>query len=436
MKRNNRITLLQNAAIRRIQALVLVALAAIPAAQAQQNDQRLNRAITDGKAFRKVATTAPSFRDLLARRKAAVKQFRAIPTEALQPVTLKAFAVAEQRAGTRHVIIREHQYLNDSGYNNGGFDLGIGTPDHVIAAIAGDLADSYVTQAALLDVPIDSLAINIRQTNQSIKDWGLDYTIFIDSPASTEALERLRVLAEQNSPLYQFSIRAHQVNTVLEYTKSADELAIPPTYQPGLREFIEWETRKNEANKQLREGGIRPDRSRFGGYAFDYPYSRANESTPFQTESFLSPDGPTAFVNPSTGVVVLQVRHHRVYQDHPLVFGGNDLGPTGVESHIGLLGSCFTHVAEGVAAKGRIPLDTLKVSLTAQLDPRSGRKGYEQVPLYPTDIKMRVIISSPKEEAVIRQLVEDTERSCPIYNLVVNAQRITGRIERVTAKQK
>ena len=55
------------------------------------------------------------------------------------------------------------------------------------------------------------------------------------------------LLAEQNSPLYQFSIRAHKVNTVLEYHKSADELVIPPTYQPGLREFIEWETRKGEA---------------------------------------------------------------------------------------------------------------------------------------------------------------------------------------------
>ena len=135
-------------------------------------------------------------------------------------------------------------------------------------------------------------------------------------------------------------------------------------------------------------------------------------------------------------MVVLQVRHHRVLQDHPAFLGGNDLGPTGVESHIGLLGSCFTHVAEGTAARHRIPLDTLKVSLTATLDPRAGRQGFENTPLYPTDINMRVIISSPREEAAIRQLVEDTEKGCPIYNLVVNAQKITGRFKRVTAKIK
>lgn len=422
--------------MKRILLSTIIAGAALTAALAQQNDQRLNRAITDADYFHKAVQTAPGFRDLLTRRQKAVAAFRSIPTEALQPITIKAFAVAEQRAGTRHVIIREHQYLNDSGYNNGGFDLGIGTPDHVAAAIAGDLIDSYLTQAAIQGIAIDSLAINIKQTKQSIKDWGLDYTIFIDSPASDDTLEQLRQLAEQHSPLYQFSIRAHKINTVVEYSKSADSLVIPPTYQPGLREFIEWETRKGEALRQLRDKHIKTDRSRFGGYAYDYPYSRANEFTPFNTESFLRPDGPSAFINPSTGVVVLQVRHHRVYQDHPAIFGGNDLGPTAVESHIGLLGSCFTHVAEGTAARQRIPLDTLKVSLTAQFDPRAGRKGYEQTPLYPTDITMRVVVSSPREEAVIRKLVDDTERGCPIYNLIANAQKLTGRISRVTAKNK
>ena len=422
--------------IRRIFLATIIARAAVSTALAQQNDQRLNRAVTDATWFRKAAKSSPSFRDLLARRKKAVKLFRAIPTDALQPVTIRAFATAEQRAGTRHVIIREHEYFNDSGYNNGGYDFGIGTPDHVIAAIAGDLIDSYVTQAAIKGIAIDSLAINIKQTGHSLQDWGLDYTIYIDSPAPDEKLEALRLSAEQNSPLYQFSIRANNVRTVVEYHQSAENLEIPPTYQPGLREFIEWETRKGEANRKLRESGQRPDRSKFGGYAYDYPYSRANRFTPAQTDSYLSPDGPSAFINPSTGVTVLQVRHHRVLQDHPQLFGGNDLGPTAVESHIGLLGSCFTHVAEGTAARNRIPVDTINVALTAQLDPRAGRKGYEAVPLYPTDIEMRVVISSPREEAVIRQLVEDTEHGCPIYNLVTNAQKISGRIERVKAKNK
>ena len=154
--------------MKRLILSAVIASATLTGALAQQNDQRLNKAITDNAYFQKAWKSAPSFRDLLKRRKAAVNQFRAIPTAALQPITIRAFATAEQRAGTRHVIIREHQYLNDSGYNNGGFDLGIGTPDHVIAAIAGDIIDSYVTQAAIKGVAIDSLAINIKQTGHSL----------------------------------------------------------------------------------------------------------------------------------------------------------------------------------------------------------------------------------------------------------------------------
>ena len=50
--------------------------------------------------------------------------------------------------------------------------------------------------------------------------------------------------------------------------------------------------------------------------------------------------------------------------------------------------------------------------------------------------EMRVVISSPRSEAEIRQLVADTERGCPIYNLVTNAQKIKGGIKRVIAKNK
>jgi hypothetical protein len=49
---------------------------------------------------------------------------------------------------------------------------------------------------------------------------------------------------------------------------------------------------------------------------------------------------------------------------------------------------------------------------------------------------MRVVISSPRSEAEIRQLVADTERGCPIYNLVTNAQKIKGGIKRVIANNK
>lgn len=407
--------------------------------QAQHNDQRLNRAITDKEQFKNAVSTAPTLRDLLRQRKNAVNQFLAIPTEYIQPIVLKAFATAEQRAGTRHVLIREFGYLNDSAFNNGGFDLGIGTPDHMHAAIAGDLADSFITQAALLNIPIDSLSINFQDNLKDITNWDFHYTVYIDSPAGDEELAKLKEAAEANSPLFQFTLGERDVEVELELKKSPKNIVIPPTYQPGLRDFLKWETKKIKDSKRT---GIRT-----GG---DYPYSRVNEFTSYPKDSYIenadassdgtlpyttSPTGVvshgiTAMVNPA-GPIMLQVRHHRILQDRPAFLGGSDLGPTALESQLGLLGSCFVHVLEGNAARHEIAVDTIRVQITGDWDLRAGRPGFEEVKPYPTNIKMRVQIASPETLDRVKYLISETERNCPIYNLLKHKQTIVGRIKRV-----
>ena len=64
--------------MKRLILSAVIASATLTGALAQQNDQRLNKAITDKGYFQKAWKSAPSFRDLLKRRKAAVNQFRAI----------------------------------------------------------------------------------------------------------------------------------------------------------------------------------------------------------------------------------------------------------------------------------------------------------------------------------------------------------------------
>ena len=88
--------------MKRIILSTIIATATVSVAVAQQNDQRINKAVTDASWYNKAVKSAPSFRDFLKRRKAAVNNWLAIPTSALQPITIKAFATAEQRAGTRH----------------------------------------------------------------------------------------------------------------------------------------------------------------------------------------------------------------------------------------------------------------------------------------------------------------------------------------------
>ena len=95
------------------------------------------------------------------------------------------------------------------------------------------------------------------------------------------------LLAEQNSPLYQFSIRAHKVNTVLEYHKSADELVIPPTYQPGLREFIDTDARNHQQSAQ--RGRDTPVGGRHGeGLSYLQPHNqRTGDKRPHKASDGL-----------------------------------------------------------------------------------------------------------------------------------------------------
>ncbi|MER7786691.1 OsmC family protein [Streptomyces sp. NPDC097640] len=129
-----------------------------------------------------------------------------------------------------------------------------------------------------------------------------------------------------------------------------------------------------------------------------------------------------------SGVRRIRIRHHQILSDSPPDFAGYDLGPASPEIQLGVLSSCLTHIFLIQAADLRIPLDSLEVEVQADQDPRAGQPGFEQVPIYPHNISYTVHITSPATGARIRELHETVERKCPIYNLLVNPQSVTGRV--------
>ncbi|KAK1177185.1 OsmC family protein [Streptomyces sp. NBS 14/10] len=129
-----------------------------------------------------------------------------------------------------------------------------------------------------------------------------------------------------------------------------------------------------------------------------------------------------------SGVRRIRIRHHQILSDSPPDFAGYDLGPASPEIQLGVLSSCLTHIFLIQAADLRIPLDSLEVEVRADQDPRAGAPGFEQVPIYPHNISYTVHITSPATKARIRELHETVERKCPIYNLLINPQHITGRV--------
>jgi uncharacterized OsmC-like protein len=130
-----------------------------------------------------------------------------------------------------------------------------------------------------------------------------------------------------------------------------------------------------------------------------------------------------------SGIRRIRIRDFQVVTDSPPDFAGYDLGPSSPELQLGVLGSCLTHSYLIQAALLQVPVETLEVELSGRLDPRSGRPGFEEVPVYPHDLSYIVHIVSSASEADIARLKAEVERFCPILNLLKQPQSIRAEID-------
>ncbi|SRR5579883_3055823 len=129
-----------------------------------------------------------------------------------------------------------------------------------------------------------------------------------------------------------------------------------------------------------------------------------------------------------SGVRRIRIRDFQIISDSDYDFAGYNLGPSSPELQLGTLSSCLTHVFLIHAAQRNVPLNSLEVEISAQIDPRSGQPGFENVPVYPHNITYTVHLDSPASAEEITALHEAVERACPILNLLINPQQINGTV--------
>lgn len=129
-----------------------------------------------------------------------------------------------------------------------------------------------------------------------------------------------------------------------------------------------------------------------------------------------------------SGIRRIRIRQHQVISDSPSDFAGYDLGPASPELLLGSLSSCLTHIFLIQASDLQIPLDSLEVEVQGLQDPRAGRPGYEDTPIYPHDIQYRVEIESPAAPKQIAELYAAVQRACPVLQLLNRPQTITGQV--------
>jgi uncharacterized OsmC-like protein len=157
-------------------------------------------------------------------------------------------------------------------------------------------------------------------------------------------------------------------------------------------------------------------------------------------EATTNDTGPTilrasARAEGRSGIRRIRIRDFQVISDSGPDLAGYNLGPSSPELQLGVLGSCLTHVFLIQAALRNVPLDSLDVEVTGQIDHRAGQPGYEDVPVYPHNISYTVHLVSEASQEEIAALHEAVERACPILNLLVNPQQINGTIVHTSADQ-
>ena len=318
----------------------------------------------------KLEQNAPSLRDHLKKRKVALEAWNALTDKELKPVTITANVVAKNRSGVRELRVREFHYIGDCGYTHGGQDSGVDTPTTAQAVFASDLADSYLNQAALLGIDIDSLTIEIHgrpdkePTGRVSYPRNFLYTIYIDSPASDAELEKLAQLAEQNSVVATLVKQAVTPQLTIDHKWSPREKKVEGATLEGLREYIhgkrqailasraKWEALKNDTTAQRRN----------------------RERSTVKRE----PRGPWVKVFPN-GVRQLTVNDkYLILHDNPEYLGGTNVGMTSIEGVLGILGTCITHISLGQAAELDLDVDSVSLTVQAEWNPVAGRKGHEK----------------------------------------------------------
>lgn len=133
-----------------------------------------------------------------------------------------------------------------------------------------------------------------------------------------------------------------------------------------------------------------------------------------------------------SGVREIRIRDFQVISDSPTDFAGYNLGPASPELQLGVLGSCITHITLIQAAERQLRIDSIDVEVTGEQHPLAQQPGFENVPIYPHNIRYTLDIVSPEPPEAIRALHEAVEAVCPIFNLLKNPQTIVGELRHVS----
>jgi uncharacterized OsmC-like protein len=106
--------------------------------------------------------------------------------------------------------------------------------------------------------------------------------------------------------------------------------------------------------------------------------------------------------------------------DEPVAHGGTGQGPSPLQTVVGALCGCEAVTFRRTADEAGFDYDGIDFEAAFTIDIR-GRMGYRKVRPHFQTVRVEARVRTTESEARLAEIVEETERRCPVYNLISDA---------------
>jgi uncharacterized OsmC-like protein len=107
--------------------------------------------------------------------------------------------------------------------------------------------------------------------------------------------------------------------------------------------------------------------------------------------------------------------------DEPVAHGGTGQGPSPLQAVVGALCGCETVTFGRTAREMGFSYHALDFQAEFTIDIR-GRQGNRQVRPHFQTVRLRAVVDTAESPRRLAEVVEETERRCPVFNLLRDAQ--------------
>ncbi len=128
----------------------------------------------------------------------------------------------------------------------------------------------------------------------------------------------------------------------------------------------------------------------------------------------------TASSNGSMMAVIDFGEYGHFVTDEPITHGGTGEGPSPLQAVLGALCGCETVTFNRTSKDMDFSYESIEFEAAFTIDIR-GRLGMTEVRPHFQTVKVQATVRTDESEERLAQVVEETERRCPVFNLLVDA---------------